>query len=824
MHVGRKLANLQRGISLGRQVGRKANDYVVLAGANFLLLPESLSQYEVSIEFTGLQPGWRLVSSAGDDSVQPKIQFRNRPGVTADNLAELITAIGFLKTDEFSIAGLAVRLVGDQGTMHASGEIKQALLMNESFLKESLWPLNVRHTIILLQRPRNEDEVFVIAGASGQAIDLTRHLTPFLWTRLFENIASVWTRYPPTGLHARTNRDEWLLEGLTRYISAQMLSNAQIIRLSSTIESSYQAYLTDALLLTGDLRDSSHWDPDTRRTKAFLILELLNQEMRKKDSGLVEALRTLRKKSGILDCEKLLRAGGVDPSTDVVLSFISSPNSFITPEKMLGRPYRLAPLAQERVRETTYNAAAQPRFLSTPTGGYRFVVTGRTHTYIENCGCKANQNGGIARRQTVLKALRAAAPGRTVLIDAGDFFPPQINEPFMSSNAREDLGLFSGLMRRMRYDGVALGTAELGYPPEVLEEIQRRSLLPLLSANIKVPGVKLRESREMRVGTLPVRLIGVVDPSPGRRYRRFYEDALAEIILEDAGAACRRVLDAARPRRVLTVVVGSIPPLKVRDLIDRNQDIDVVISSEHFLVAPSTWPSTLTDESVRHILQGHEHSGYYKGTLVVYADQESYGVTCLDLDILSSMQIRSALVTKIELDSSIHDDRRFRMLIDQDYARRAAKSESERVPPLLNADPALYGASYVGAAACATCHESEYTQWGGTKHASAFLTLRHIRRETNPACVVCHVTALGYSPGFSMNALSKDAKVFGGIQCEVCHGPGSQHVAQPGGGRINRVARENVCRECHTREHSNGFVYQDRLARVQDKAGFSPGR
>ena len=58
----------------------------------------------------------------------------------------------------------------------------------------------------------------------------------------------------------------------------------------------------------------------------------------------------------------------------------------------------------------------------TPVRKLVLAFTGDTHGYLENCRCKANQAGGVARRATVLSRLRATrAP--VVLIDAGGVFP-----------------------------------------------------------------------------------------------------------------------------------------------------------------------------------------------------------------------------------------------------------------------------------------------------------------------------------------------------------------------------------------------------------------
>ncbi len=98
---------------------------------------------------------------------------------------------------------------------------------------------------------------------------------------------------------------------------------------------------------------------------------------------------------------------------------------------------------------------------------------------------------------------------------------------------------------------------------------------------------------------------------------------------------------------------------------------------------------------------------------------------------------------------------------------------------------------YVGADACGMCHKTEkqgeqFKIWQGSKHAQAFKTLQtaeadKIAKEkgyTTPAakteaCLKCH--ASGYNVDASLKAAK--FKMEDGVQCETCHGPGSEYKA-----------------------------------------------
>jgi hypothetical protein len=91
------------------------------------------------------------------------------------------------------------------------------------------------------------------------------------------------------------------------------------------------------------------------------------------------------------------------------------------------------------------------------------------------------------------------------------------------------------------------------------------------------------------------------------------------------------------------------------------------------------------------------------------------------------------------------------------------------VPPLDT--PAFL---YVGVNACKPCHMGEakgriWETWKATEHASAYDHL-DLENRGNPSCLACHTTGYGDSiaPGRDWSDLLA-------VQCEACHGPGSEY-------------------------------------------------
>jgi hypothetical protein len=116
-------------------------------------------------------------------------------------------------------------------------------------------------------------------------------------------------------------------------------------------------------------------------------------------------------------------------------------------------------------------------------------------------------------------------------------------------------------------------------------------------------------------------------------------------------------------------------------------------------------------------------------------------------------------------------------------------------------------AYYVGDAKCGACHKQELAFWKTTVHATAWKTLVEVGKENDYKCIGCHVTGYGEVGGTSLGHTTglRD------VQCEVCHGPGSIHVAEKGledPAAVHKETPASTCTTCHTQQHSDTFQYE----------------
>ncbi len=118
-------------------------------------------------------------------------------------------------------------------------------------------------------------------------------------------------------------------------------------------------------------------------------------------------------------------------------------------------------------------------------------------------------------------------------------------------------------------------------------------------------------------------------------------------------------------------------------------------------------------------------------------------------------------------------------------------------------------ATYLGAEKCGKlCHKIQYTSWQTTPHAKAFADLKPAD-QAKAECIECHVTG--------------GKKDLPGVQCEACHGPGSNYAKLAimkdkakavAAGLV--VPTEKTCVKCHNKKSPTfkGFNFAEAVKKV----------
>ena len=107
-------------------------------------------------------------------------------------------------------------------------------------------------------------------------------------------------------------------------------------------------------------------------------------------------------------------------------------------------------------------------------------------------------------------------------------------------------------------------------------------------------------------------------------------------------------------------------------------------------------------------------------------------------------------------------------------------------------------AIYVGVASCVDCHPDVHASWSTTIHATAFNTLVAGGNQDNELCFPCHTVGYGEASGFVNYGATPQLT---NVQCENCHGPGSNHFKDPYGAPLELRMQSEQCGLCHVSCH-----------------------
>lgn len=125
---------------------------------------------------------------------------------------------------------------------------------------------------------------------------------------------------------------------------------------------------------------------------------------------------------------------------------------------------------------------------------------------------------------------------------------------------------------------------------------------------------------------------------------------------------------------------------------------------------------------------------------------------------------------------------------------------------------ALKTSPFAGNQACVQCHQSQHAVYSQSRHARAMQTLIAKGKHEDPECVACHSLASNSLGGFVSVA---DSPQLANVQCENCHGPRKEHIANPASKKSIAVAGESTCTTCHNRQHSPGFVFANYWEKIK---------
>jgi 2',3'-cyclic-nucleotide 2'-phosphodiesterase (5'-nucleotidase family) len=110
---------------------------------------------------------------------------------------------------------------------------------------------------------------------------------------------------------------------------------------------------------------------------------------------------------------------------------------------------------------------------------------------------------------------------------------------------------------------------------------------------------------------------------------------------------------------------------------------------------------------------------------------------------------------------------------------------------------------------CQYCHKEQHAFWETTRHSTAYATLEKRGSHLDYDCVGCHTIGLRDNGGWRH---FDQVEKFKNVQCEACHGPGSEHS---GDSYKANASMEKTCIRCHDADHDSDFDFKKSLSLIQ---------
>lgn len=420
-------------------------------------------------------------------------------------------------------------------------------------------------------------------------------------------------------------------------------------------------------------------------------------------------------------------------------------------------------------------------------------VSGDSRGYLEPCGCRRDQAGGLSGRASVIRGSKA--PVKLVL-DVGNLTPG--SRPYELLKLRY---LLDG-MEKIGYDAVNLGRTDAELDMETLRKALGEARLPYVSANVwdrasarpVVERYRILKRGKLRIGITGVTRAGGDGVGPGLDVRPPVE-ALAEII------------PVLKQRCDFLIVLAFVDEEALKEIAGKFHEVHCVLGGD----VPQS--SNSVQEVNRALVFSVVDKGKVLGSLELKRSADRYVV-----DRAEGVKIvRDRLPEDPQMVSLIG---RYKDELRERRFELASAEGMERIPGQESTAD-----EFVGDAKCKSCHAQAYDVGIHAAHYHALQTLVDKKSEFDPECLSCHTVGYGLHSGYVDFVKTPN---LANVQCESCHGRGKDHAATMRAALANpkllATARKSsnlkavtaaTCIRCHDAENSENFRYSTFWAKIR---------
>ena len=334
-------------------------------------------------------------------------------------------------------------------------------------------------------------------------------------------------------------------------------------------------------------------------------------------------------------------------------------------------------------------------------------------------------------------------------------------------------------------DAIGLGEKDLNYGVRFLKEMMEEHQLPFTCANVKdsrtgdliLPPYLIVERGGVRFG-----IISVLDPAQ-RIITMSQHDP--EFIVDDPAVVLPKLIPEVREKAETVLLISHLGDKLTEELLKTLEGVDGCLVGH-------TYRNYRTERVVgQTVLLASGHEGRFIGRCDLSIDAEgliqsfTVGMTSLD-DAIADDPVVAEKVTQFK-----EHLKEFRTSLRGEHQQTRGSDQEQ----------------FLTERSCQKCHVAEWEAVRASAHQHALASLRQKGQGFNPDCLVCHVVGYEYKNGYD------DVPPFnnlGNVQCEACHGYGTQHKRD---GSMLKLARAS-CVECHDKENSPEFdfaVYWEKI-------------
>jgi|RhiMethySRZTD1v2_1073278.scaffolds.fasta_scaffold172902_3 hypothetical protein len=373
--------------------------------------------------------------------------------------------------------------------------------------------------------------------------------------------------------------------------------------------------------------------------------------------------------------------------------------------------------------------------------------------------------------------------GQVSLVDGGGFFPEQ--------DTHRDVAWFlMDAMHVLNIDAVGVGDRDLRFGLAFLRDQAKRSQLPLTSANLfekKTKKPALAPYIFKKVGTVKVGYFSLisdkVDLGPARD----------SMLVQDPPVAAKRTVDELKKKGATVIVLLSqLGKVESEDLVTAVDGIDAVIVGRN---SPMLQKGRLIKTTVA--CYGGEQGQYIGRTILTLTPDRKAASGDNEVFILGPEVGEKAEIASIVKAFEDGFNEKLRK-VEREQQAQAAARDMEKNPD-----------KFLGSEVCIRCHAEQAEQWKSTPHARAWQTLVDNHKDTAGECIECHVLGFNKPGGFQTGTQTPSMT---NVQCESCHGMGTQHEAFAA---TPQKVTEATCTKCHNKDNDPGWNFAAKLAKVK---------